>query len=215
MSDDEAASILLAGLDGEAMGSPRQILFTVGRRKQFWEKNCIAIGLAAGFLEPLESTSIYLIQEGISRFISLFPDASLPDVVRDEYNRILTLKFEQVRDFIILHYYATQRDDTPFWNYCRNMGIPDSLRSKIELFKTAGRFFRYEDELFTRPSWIAVLLGQNIVPETYDPIVSALPHADVNESLESMRMAMLKAAAEMPTHEDFINRYCGAPTSPD
>ena len=211
MSDDEAASILLAGLDGKAMGSPRQILFSVGRRERFWDKNCIAIGLAAGFLEPLESTSIYLIQEGVSRFIYLFPDASLPDVVREEYNRHLSLKFEQVRDFIILHYYATQRDDSPFWNYCRTMSIPDSLRYKLKLFKAAGRFFRYEDELFTRPSWVAVLLGQNVVPDAYDPIVSALPQADVNVSLESMRTAMLKAAADMPTHEDFLNRYCGAP----
>ncbi len=210
MSDDEATSMLLANLDGEALASPRQIRFTAGHRQTFWSHNCIAIGLSAGFLEPLESTSIYLIQEGISRFISLFPDASLPAVLRDEYNRHMRTEFEQVRDFIVLHFKATERDDTPFWNYCRNMDIPDTLRHKIELFREAARVFRYEEELFSRPSWVAVFLGQNIVPRRYDPIVAALPHADVHESLESMRLAMIQAANAMPTHEQFIQRYCPA-----
>jgi tryptophan halogenase len=208
MSDDEAAAILLANLDGEPLGAPRQLRFTAGRRQTFWAKNCVAIGLAAGFLEPLESTSIYLIQEGISRFIALFPSASLPDVVRDEYNRHMRLKFEQVRDFIILHYYATERDDTPFWNYCRTMDIPDSLRHKIALFREAGRVFRYDEELFTKPSWVAVMLGQHILPKQCDPIVATLPHADVHRSLESMRLAMDHAASAMPTHAEFIQRYC-------
>jgi tryptophan 7-halogenase len=210
MGDDEAAEILLANLDGEALASPRQIRFTTGHRQEFWTRNCIAIGLSAGFLEPLESTSIYLIQEGISRFISLFPDASLPEVVREEYNRHMRREFEQVRDFIILHYFATERDDTPFWNYCRNMSIPDSLRHKIELFREAGRVFRFEDELFARPSWVAVLLGQNIVPRRCDPIVAALSHAEVRQSLESMHAAMLAATQAMPTHAEFIQRYCPA-----
>jgi tryptophan halogenase len=210
MSDDEAASILLEGLDGEAMGSPRQIRFTTGHRRQFWTGNCIAIGLAAGFLEPLESTSIYLIQEGISRFISLFPNATLPPVVRDEYNRHMRTEFEQVRDFIILHYFATRHDDSPFWTYCRTMAIPDSLRHKIELFREAGRIFRYEEELFTRPSWVAVFLGQHVDPKSRDPIVATLPFEEVTRSIESMRTAMEGAAARMPTHEEFLARYCPA-----
>jgi tryptophan 7-halogenase len=210
INDDEAAAVLLANLDGETLAEPRQIRFTAGHRKTFWSKNCIAIGLAAGFLEPLESTSIYLIQEGVSRFISLFPDATLPDVVRNEYNRHMRTEFEQVRDFIILHFSATERDDTPFWNYCRTMSIPDTLRHKIELFRTAARVFRYEEELFSKPSWVAVLLGQNIVPRQRDPIVASLPHAMVHESLESMRLAMAQAATAMPTHEEFIRRYCHA-----
>ncbi len=213
MGDDEATAILLANLDGEALAEPRQIRFKAGHRRAFWSKNCIAIGLAAGFLEPLESTSIYLIQEGVSRFISLFPDATLPDVVRDEYNRHMRTEFEQVRDFIILHFSATERDDTPFWNYCRTMSIPDTLRHKIELFRTASRVFRYEEELFSKPSWVAVLLGQNIVPRQHDPIVASLPHADVQESLESMRLAMVQAAKAMPTHEEFIRRYCSSGAS--
>ncbi len=211
MSDDEATAILLANLDGEALAEPRQIRFKAGHRKAFWAKNCIAIGLAAGFLEPLESTSIYLIQEGVSRFISLFPDASLPDVVRDEYNRHMRTEFEQVRDFIILHFSATERDDTPFWNYCRTMSIPDTLRHKIELFRTASRVFRYEEELFSKPSWVAVLLGQNIIPSQHDPIVASLPHAAVRESLDSMRAVMIQTARAMPTHEEFIRRYCPSP----
>jgi tryptophan 7-halogenase len=210
MSDDEAAAILLANLDGEVLGSPRQIRFTAGHRQAFWSGNCIAIGLSAGFLEPLESTSIYLIQEGISRFMSLFPDGSLPDVVRSEYNRHMRTEFEQVRDFIILHYFATDRDDTPFWNYCRTMVVPDSLRHKIELFREAARVFRYEEELFSKPSWVAVFLGQHVSPKRYDPIVAHLPHADVHESLESMRIAMIHAANAMPSHEQFIQRYCAA-----
>jgi tryptophan halogenase len=210
MGDDEAASILRANLDGEALAEPRQIRFTTGHRREFWSQNCIAVGLSAGFLEPLESTSIYLIQEGISRFISLFPDASLPDVVRDEYNRHMRKEFEQVRDFIILHYHATEREDTPFWSYCRHMSIPDSLRHKIELFREAGRVFRYEDELFARASWVAVFLGQNIVPRRQDPIVAALNHGQVRESLDSMHAAMLAAVRAMPSHADFIQRYCPA-----
>ena len=210
MSEDEATSVLLDGLDGTPLGAPRPIRFMTGHRKDFWVKNCIAIGLSAGFLEPLESTSIYLIQEGISRFISLFPDASIPDVIRDEYNRFMRTEFEQVRDFIILHYYATERDDTPFWNYCRTMSIPETLQRKIDLFREGGRAFRYEEELFGRASWVAVFLGQNIMPKRCDPIVANLPLADVTRSVESMRSGMESAAKQMPSHEEFIRRYCAA-----
>ena len=210
ISDDEATSVLLDGLDGEPLASPRQIRFTAGHRREFWTGNCIAVGLAAGFLEPLESTSIYLIQEGISRFISLFPTADIPQIVRDEYNRHMRTEFEQVRDFIILHFCATERDDSPFWKYCREMSIPDSLKYKIELFREAGRIFRYEEELFTRPSWVAVMLGQGVIPKGPDPIVSTLPPGEVSGSIESMRAAMEQAADKAPTHEQFIAHYCAA-----
>ncbi len=210
LGDDEAAAILIAGLDGDPLADPRPIRFRTGHLREFWTGNCIAIGLAAGFLEPLESTSIYLIQEGISRFISLFPNATLPQIVRDEYNRHMRCEFEQVRDFIILHYKATERDDAPFWAYCRNMTVPDSLTHKIELFRQAGRIFRYDDELFARPNWVAVMLGQGIMPQSCDPIVAGAPARDVLASIESMRAAMEKAAAQMPTHEAFLSRYCAA-----
>ncbi|ESQ74734.1 tryptophan halogenase family protein [Asticcacaulis sp. AC402] len=210
MEDDEATAILLTNLDGEAMASPRQIRFKAGHRHAFWKNNCVAIGLSAGFLEPLESTSIYLIQEGISRFIALFPDASLPEVVRKEYNQHMRTEFEQVRDFIILHYSATERDDTPFWNYCRTMSIPDSLSHKIELFRTAGRTYAYREELFGRPSWIAVFLGQGIMPRSFDPVIAMLPSDTVMDSLDSMRRAMHAEAGRMPTHAAFLQSYCPA-----
>lgn len=211
MLDDEAAiESLLGDLDGSALGAPRKIRFRTGCRSRFWEKNCIGIGLSSGFLEPLESTSLFLIQEGISKFISLFPSRHMPDAVRDEYNRQLTKKFEQVRDFIILHYKATQRDDSEFWNYCRTMSIPDSLTQKIELFREAGRIFRYEDELFSKPSWVAVMLGQNIQPRTVDPIVEGVASEQIERSLGSMKAAMANAVTKMETHQAFINRYAPA-----
>ncbi|MCP2671171.1 tryptophan 7-halogenase [Maricaulaceae bacterium EIL42A08] len=210
MSDDEAIESLLADLDGKPLGDPRKIRFRTGHRETFWEKNCVAIGLSGGFLEPLESTSLFLIQEGISKFVALFPTADMPDVVRNEYNRQLTQKFEQVRDFIILHYKATARDDSDFWNHTRTMDIPDSLQSRIELFSQAGRVFRYEDELFSKPSWIAVLLGQNIAPKTIDPIASTVAPDDITRSLKSMKAAMDGAVTKMPSHEAFLKNYAWA-----
>ncbi|MEO1660437.1 MAG: tryptophan halogenase family protein [Pseudomonadota bacterium] len=210
IDDDAAIESLLADLDGPAMGAPRKIKFRTGHRRRFWEKNCIAIGLSGGFLEPLESTSLFLIQEGISKFISLFPSADMPAAVRNEYNRQLEKKFAQVRDFIILHYKATQRDDSPFWDYCRNMTIPESLQQKMELFQEAGRVFRNEDELFTRPSWVAVMMGQNLLPKTVDPIVSGLDAQVISRSLGSMQTAMNNAAQRMEPHEIFLKKYAWA-----
>lgn len=210
MTDDDAIESLLGDLDGEPIGTPRKIKFRTGHRDKFWEKNCIAIGLSGGFLEPLESTSLYLIQEGISKFISLFPSGDMPITVRDEYNRQIVQKFEQVRDFIILHYKATERDDSPFWDYCRTMDIPESLAQKIELFREAGRIFRYEDELFSKPSWIAVLLGQNVTPKSIDPIVSNLTEAEIVRSLGSMQSAMIGATSKMQTHEALLRKYAWA-----
>lgn len=207
MSDDEAVKSLLDDLDGPAISSPRKIKFRTGHRSKLWEKNCVAIGLSGGFLEPLESTSLFLIQEGISKFIALFPTADMPSIVRDEYNRQLIKKFEQVRDFIILHYKATERDDSSFWNYTRTMDVPDSLTNRIELFREAGRIFRYEDELFSTPSWIAVLLGQNIVPKSIDPVVSTIDRAGIGNSLQSMKSAMERAVTNMPTHQAFLKNY--------
>ena len=212
-TDDETARrVLLDNLDGAPLAEPRTIRFRTGCRRSFWRGNCVALGLSAGFLEPLESTSLYLIQAGISKFISLFPSGAIPDIVRTEYDRQMRRQFEQVRDFIILHYHATQRGDTPFWRYCRDMDVPDSLKHKMALFGEAGRVFRYDDELFSRPSWVAVMVGQNVLPRTVDPIVASLPEADVARSLASMRRAITAAADTMPTHEAFLDRY--APMNP-
>lgn len=210
MSDQTAIDSLIGDLDGAPIGTPRKIKFRTGHRSRFWYKNCVAIGLSGGFLEPLESTSLFLIQEGISKFISLFPSAEMPDTIQDEYNRQLVKKFEQVRDFIILHYKATLRDDTEFWNYCRTMDIPDSLAQKIDLFREAGRIFRYEDELFSKPSWIAVMLGQNIYPKTIDPIVGGVEDSEITRSLNSMKAAMDGATMKMQTHEAFLKKYAWA-----
>lgn len=211
MDDETAQQSLLADLDGEPLADPRMIRFKTGCLEKFWDKNCVAIGLSAGFLEPLESTSLYLIQMGISRFISLFPDASLSPVIQAEYNRQMREQFDQVRDFIILHYCATTRDDSDFWHYCRTMDIPDSLQRKIDLYKEMGRVFRYEDELFSKPSWIAVMTGQNIHPSLGDPIVGTLSGAQIKQSLSSMRAGFNTMADRMPSHADFIKNYCQSP----
>lgn len=210
ISDDEAQKILLDGLDAEPLGDPRTIRFKTGCRDQFWYKNCVGIGLSSGFLEPLESTSIFLIQQGIARFISLYPSANNADVIRNEYNRLMTREFAQVRDFIILHYHATQRTDSEFWNYCRTMSIPDSLQHKIDLFKAGGRVFRDEGELFSKPSWIAVMLGQNIQPSVADPMLNDIPIAEIKHSLNSMQSAMTNATNSLPSHADFIRQYARA-----
>ena len=210
MEDDEAKDILLDGLDAPMIGEPRKISFRTGCREAMWTKNCIALGLSAGFLEPLESTSLYLIQEGISKFIALFPTGDVSDVVREEYNRQIRSEFDQVRDFLILHYAATERNDSPFWDYCRTMEVPDTLSRRVELFREAGRVFRYDDELFAKPSWIAVCVGQNVMPRRVDPIVASLPPEQVSHSLRSMHAAMRRAAEQMPTHEAFLDRYGAA-----
>lgn len=208
--DATASQVLLDGIDGAPLGEPRKISFKTGCREHFWEKNCIAVGLSGGFLEPLESTSLFLIQEGISKFISLFPQKNMSPVSRAEYNRQISTKFEQVRDFIILHYKATEREDTAFWRYCKNMDIPETLQHKMDLFKEAGRAFRYEDELFTKTNWSAVMLGQNIMPRSVDPIVAAMDPAQIAHSLGSMRAAMEKATVAMPTHKAFLAGYAPA-----
>ena len=209
-SDAEAERVLMTSLDGAPLADPRVIRFRTGHRRAFWRGNCVAIGLSAGFLEPLESTSLYLIQEGISKFITLFPTADLPAIVRDEYNRQMRQEYEQVRDFIILHYHATERDGSEFWRHCRSMSVPDSLTHKMRLFEEAGRFFRHEDELFTRASWVAVLTGQGVTPKRVDPIIAALPLDEVERSLGSMRRAIEAASDQMPDHRAFLDRY--APT---
>lgn len=213
ISDDEAAATLLANLDGKPLADPKQLRFTTGRRENYWVKNCVSLGLSGGFMEPLESTSIYLIQKGISNLLALFPDKSMSAIDVKEYNTLMHLEFEQVRDFLILHYTVTQRDDTPFWDYCRTMDIPESLTRKIELFKNRGRFFRYDGELFTDTSWVAVFLGQNLLPAHYDPIVDTLALARVEDSLKSMKKAMANAAKQMPSHNDYLEKYCRSPMS--
>ena len=210
ISDDEAAETLLATLDGDAMADPRPLRFTTGRRKKFWNKNCVAIGLAAGFMEPLESTSLHLVQSGITRLLALMPTADFDTYAEDEYNRITVEEYERTRDFLILHYHATSRDDSALWRYCTNMEIPDELAYKMAQFRRAGRIVAHELELFRNASWLAVYIGQMVYPERYDPLADMRP-VDYRHILTSIRRVMDEASAAMPSHADFVNRYCPAP----
>lgn len=210
LSDDAAIAELRSGLAGELLADPRRLAFTAGRRRRFWNRNVVALGLAGGFLEPLESTSIHLIQTGIAKLLSLFPDRRFLAVEATEYDRLMTAAYDGVRDFIILHYHATERSDTPFWNAVRTMAVPDSLAAKLELFRAKGRFFRYDDELFSTASWIAVMLGQGVVPDGYDPVVDALDERSLAEALERMRQQIRRTVGEMPTHGAFLRQHCAA-----
>ena len=210
ISDDEAAATLLGNLDGKALAEPRPLRFTTGIRKKFWNKNVVAIGLASGFMEPLESTSIYMIQSGIARLGQLFPDRNFDPVLIDRYNAQAAFESERIRDFLILHYHATQRDDSPFWNQCRTMAIPDTLRSTIELFRSSGRFFRNADEMFGLVSWVEVMLGQGIVPQSWHPLVDQLSDADLYRYIDHVGKVIASCVDVMPPHQAFIDRYCAA-----
>lgn len=207
ISDDEAAATLLANLDGKPLAEPRPLRFTTGMRSKFWNKNVVALGLASGFLEPLESTSIYLAQSGVTRLLSLFPKRDFNPLLAERYNRESVFEYERIRDFLILHYNATERNDTPFWNYCRTMAIPDSLSEAIELFRCDGRYFRNGEDFFALPSWVQVMLGQRIVPQGYHPIVDDMPEDRLFEYVDGMRATLADAVASMPTHGDWIARY--------
>jgi tryptophan halogenase len=208
VSDDEAAATLLSNLDGRALGEPRFLRFTTGRRRKFWNRNCIALGLAGGFLEPLESTSIHLIQKGLTHLLNLFPDRAMAPEVVDEFNRVAIAEYERIRDFVILHYKATGREDAPLWRYCRNMEIPPPLARKMAQFRSSGRVIRYGAELFAAPNWIAVLLGQEVWPEGHDPLVDQRDAAEVQAGLQQIRAALRRAAEAAPLHEDYIARRC-------
>lgn len=210
MSTDEATNILMSNLDGPAAAEPRLIEFTAGRRKKTWHKNCVAIGLSSGFLEPLESTSLHLIQMGVGRLISLFPDKNFHQDYIDKYNEKMQNDLVGIRDFIVLHYWATQRDDSEFWRYCNNMQVSATLHRKVNMFRHGGHIERENLELFTEPSWLAVMHGQGVENLGYHPSVDILQDEFLREKLDAMRLTVKNSVGELPLHKDFIQRYCSA-----
>ena len=210
ISEDEATATLLGNLDGEIVAPPRTLRFVTGRRRKAWQSNCVAIGLSSGFLEPLESTSIRLIQSGVGRLLHFFPSSTPSEVDIDAYNRLTQQEFEHVRDFIILHYHATRRNDSPFWNYTRTMPIPESLQRRIELFQSHGRVVIEAGDLFVEGGWIQVMFGQGLRPKSYQPILDVLELKDLSPYLEGLRRAVNSCVASMPTHDDFIASNCKA-----
>ena len=211
IGDDEAAATLLANLDGPALAEPRVLRFTPGMRERIWDRNVVSLGLAGGFMEPIESTSIYLIQSGIERLMGLFPDRDFDPLLIERYNRQTRFEYEKTRDFLILHYKATERDDTPFWNDCRTMSIPDGLQETIDLFRASGRFFRDAEEFFALPNWVQVLLGQHVVPRTYHPVVDRMPEDELDRFLGRVHASIARGVEAMPMHQAFIDRYCKVP----
>ena len=208
MSEDEATAILLKNVEGRPIADPRTLRFTTGKRKKSWSRNCVAVGLSSGFMEPLESTSIHMIQSAIARLLSLFPDRDFDRAGIDEYNRQTDFEAERIRDFLILHYHATRRDDSPFWNYCRTMEVPEALTQKMRMFEASGRIYRNNDELFAVVSWLQVMQGQGIVPKRYHPLAHVLTDEQNLEFLRVQKGLVDQAAAAMPLHTDFIARYC-------
>ena len=201
MSVDEASSLLLQNLEGEALADPRPIRFSAGHRAEFWSHNCIALGLAAGFMEPLESTSIHLVQSGVARLLDLLP-GDIADLApaRRTFNRLSITEWQRVRDFLILHYVANERHGEPFWDHCRAIELPESLAAKLELFREAGQFVREEDELFLDDSWGQVMLGQGIQPAGWSPLAGNVPAEDLGPFLASLAKAYRAAAAALPDH---------------
>jgi len=210
ISDEDARETLLANIDGELLTEPRVIKFRPGQRLKQWSKNCVTMGLSSGFLEPLESTSIHLIQRSAIRMMRMFPQDRILQTDIDEYNKQSRFDIETIRDFIILHYCVTNRQDTPFWRHCRNMEIPETLAHRIRLFKETGRVFKIPNELFAENSWIQVMLGQGIMPEQYHRVVDVMDDEELDRFLKQIKSNVDSTVAQLPDHEAYIEQYCRA-----
>jgi tryptophan 7-halogenase len=213
ISEDEAAAKLLERLDGPARAEPRTLRFVTGRRKKCWIKNCIAIGLASGFLEPLESTSIHLIQVAIAKLLAMFPKEGLNERLIHRFNQEMAFNYEDVKDFLIAHYKITEREDTPFWRYVKHMDIPDSLKEKLEIFRTRGEIMVKHDELFKETSWFAVLAGQGLMPESYHPVADAVSEDELRLRLTKIRTGITNRINGMQDHKEFIRQNCASPAA--
>jgi tryptophan halogenase len=211
IDDDSAVDRLLGRLEGARLAEPNFLRFTTGHRRKFWNRNVVALGLAGGFLEPLESTSIQLIESGIEKLRRLFPDSSFDPSLAEEYNRTSQLEYERMRDFLVFHYKATSREDQPLWRECRAMPVPETLELKMRLFRSRGHLVRYEWETFYDPSWLALYTGFGYLPDGHDPLAEYFSADELRQQLKRMREQISQAASQAPTHAEFIARHCAVP----
>ena len=207
-SDEEAIETIKANIEGEMITEPRVIKFNTGRRRKGWNKNCVALGLSSGFIEPLESTSIHLIMSGVIRLLRIFPFEGIHQSTIDEYNNKLDSELNAVRDFIILHYKVTQREDSDFWLHCQNMEIPSSLAHKVQLFKDTGRVFLDDGDIFRVDSWTQVMLGQGLMPEQYHTIAEIMNDKELENFMGNLKKSINQAVDQLPSHAEFLEKYC-------
>ncbi|WP_086608811.1 tryptophan halogenase family protein [Erythrobacter donghaensis] len=205
-----ATDLLLANLDGAPLADPNHLAFKAGHRARAWDKNVVALGLAAGFLEPLESTSIHLVQSGIARLLALFPDTGFGAVERDRFNAETEREYINIRDFLVLHYRASERDDSEFWRYCRHLEAPEGLAEKLDMFRSSGRIIRENNELFTEDSWLSVMLSQGVTPQGYHPAAWMLDEAETRQRLAHIRGVIAQTAQQLPTQAEFLRQNGGA-----
>ena len=208
ISDEEATQTLLDNIEGECLNKPRVIKFKTGQRRKHWNKNCIAMGLSSGFIEPLESTGIHLFQRAIVRLLLMFPSQGIKQSDIEEYNAQTKEEAENIRDFIILHYHLTERKDSAFWRYCKGMDVPKSLKHRMSLFKESGQVFKKDEELFGETSWIQVMMGQGLMPEQYHPIVDMMSDEELRSFLNKIKSGVKTKVQGWPDHNDFIKHYC-------
>ncbi|MBU3005404.1 tryptophan halogenase family protein [Paraglaciecola arctica] len=207
MSDDEARALLVSSIEGEMLTEPRKLSFKTGCREKQWNKNCVAIGLAGGFIEPLESTAIHIIQQGMMQLIKYFPSYGINDLEVEEYNRYMMTDYNEIKDFIVLHYCQTERDDSPFWQFCKNMQIPETLKSRMELFEKTGRYVHRDKEIFV-DSWLQVMIGQGLIPEQYHGLADELSESELREFLQQIEEDIATKVQQLPSHGEYLNTHC-------
>jgi tryptophan 7-halogenase len=197
-------------VEGRPLFEPRKISYLTGARRKSWNKNVVALGLSSGFIEPLESTSIHLIMVAITRLLQMFPFSDDVGGLRDRFNAMSHVELEKIRDFIILHYHQTERNDSPFWNRCRTMDVPDSLKARIEVFRENAHAYQDGDDLFRVDSWVQVLLGQRLQPKAYHHLAQLMPKEHLDRALSDLKAGIDARVTSMPSHQAFLEGYCNS-----